>query len=250
MILFSDFDKTLYFKDDEARARANLEAARGWREAGHKFCITTGRSYRSVTTEMPELKELCDYYIVDSGSIVLSREGELLHAFYFEPEVVAGIVDVAKSWVEAPTPLFYTPDYEGVDYTAERVTKLRLWFEDLRLMSGIAEKLEKSFPVFVVFTDGKSRHRELDGKNGFVEIVPVESGKNHAIEFLQKTEGILAEDIVTVGDSANDYAMVREFGGFVIEGSELADAYPELETVPSVAALVEEMFNSTAKEIL
>ena len=50
------------------------------------------------------------------------------------------------------------------------------------------------------------------------------------------------ENIVTVGDGFNDYEMVRDFDGFAIEGSELANAYEGLKTVSSVSSLVK-LFN-------
>ena len=96
MILFSDFDKTLYFRDSDEKTMANIKAIEKWREAGNLFCITTGRSYRSVTEQMPEMKNLCDYYIVDSGSIVLSKDGEMLNAFYFKPKTIEEIVNLSK----------------------------------------------------------------------------------------------------------------------------------------------------------
>ena len=71
MIIFADFDGTLYPHDDDQTVKANLAALKNWRAVGNKFCITTGRSIRSLIRQMPELQELSDYYIVDSGSIFL-----------------------------------------------------------------------------------------------------------------------------------------------------------------------------------
>lgn len=68
MILFSDFDRTLYFRDSDDSTMRNLRAVEEWRSAGNLFCVTTGRSYKSVTTQMPQIKKLCDYFIVDGGS--------------------------------------------------------------------------------------------------------------------------------------------------------------------------------------
>ena len=78
MILFSDFDNTLFFRDDEQKTQKNIKSIKEWRSADNQFCITTGRSYRSITEHFPEIAEICDYYIVDSGSIILSKTGALI----------------------------------------------------------------------------------------------------------------------------------------------------------------------------
>ena len=240
MILFADFDRTLFFRDDEQKTRANLEAIKKWRSAGNKFCITTGRSYRSATEQMPEMKELCDYYIVDSGSILLSKTGELIKAFYFEPSIVADIVELSKNLSEVPAAYYYTPSSEDVDYKTENITKLRLWFKDTSLLDSVAEQIRKTFPVFAFKLDvGMPSHKALVGRKGFVEIIPIGLGKSNAIKFLQREENMPSEDIVVVGDSFNDYEMVRDFSGFAIEGSKLVNAYKGLKTTSSVSSLIE-----------
>lgn len=241
MILFADFDRTLFFRDDDGKTRANLEAIKKWRSAGNQFCITTGRSYRSVTEQIPEMKELCDYYIVDSGSIILSKTGELIKAFYFEPRIVADIVALSKHFSEVPAAYYYTPSSEDADYKTENITKLRLWFKETRLISLAAAEIRKKFPVyaFILELDGVPTHPALAGRTGFVEIIPIGLGKSNAIKTLLQEANIPAENVITAGDGFNDFEMVRDYKGFAIEGSELANTYGELKTTTSISSLLE-----------
>ena len=240
MILFSDFDKTLYFRDSDERTMTNLEAIEKWREAGNLFCITTGRSYKSVTEQMPQIKNICDYYIVDSGSIVLSRDGKLLNVFYFEPKIVERIAEISKTFSEIPILVYYTPNSEGLEYKVDGITKLRLWFKDVSFLHSVNEQLMNTFPVFAVFNSSvKSNIAGLEDYHGFIEVVPIESGKSNAIKFLAQKEKILPEKIVTIGDGLNDLGMVRDFDGFAIEKSELSNADINLKAASSLAKLVE-----------
>ena len=240
MILFSDFDNTLFFRNEEQKTRKNIESIKKWRSANNQFCIATGRSYKSITEQFPEIVGISDYYIVDSGSIILYKNGDLLKAFYFDPIVVAGIVDLSKKFPEVPVAYYYTPDLENADYKTENVTKLRLWFKDTNLLASVAEQIEKLFPVFAFRLDvGMPRCKVLAGRKGFVEVIPIGFGKSNAIKFLQRERRIPAEDIVAVGDGFNDYEMVRDFNGFAIENSELANAYEGLKTISSISSLVE-----------
>ncbi len=247
MILFSDFDNTLYFGDNDERTIANVEAIKKWREAGNQFCITTGRSCKSVIKQMPQMKDLCDYYIVDSGSIVLSKDSEMMNVFYFDPKIVEKIVELSKTFLEVPILVYYTPNSEDLEYEIDNVTKLRLWFKDTSLLHDVNEELTEKFPVFAVYNPDveiKSSRSELKGYPGFVEVIPIESGKSSAIKALAQKEGIVSQEIVTIGDGLNDFGMVRDFNGFAIEESELSNVGKEIKTISSLAVLIEGILNN------
>lgn len=244
MILFSDFDWTLSFVEDEAKTQANIEAVKEWRERGHQFCITTGRSYVSVTRKNPQIAGLCDYYIVDGGSILLSESGSIIEVFQFTPRIVLEITEFSKHLPEIPIPFYYTPDSEGIPLKTENITKFRLFFKNVDLLDGAAELLEKNFPVSAFTCEAASSHKELAGQNGFVEIIPRELGKSHAIDVLRRRENIPLEDIVTVGDGPNDYEMVRDYNGYAIKGSKLNSLHHQLKTTDSVKSLVEQLLDA------
>ena len=241
MILFSDFDWTLSFPEDEAKTQANFEAIKEWRERGHQFCITTGRSYVSVTRKQPQLVGLCDYYIVDGGSILLSGSGDIIEVFQFKPEIVLKITEFSKNLPEVPIPFYYTPDSEGIPLKTENVTKLRLFFKNVDLLDKVAELLEENYPVSAFTCEATSSHKELAGQNGFVEIIPREFGKSRAIDVLRRRKNIPLSDIMTVGDGPNDYEMVRDYNGYAIKGSKLNSLHRQLKTTDSVKSLVEQL---------
>lgn len=246
MILFSDFDRTFYFEDNDEKNRANFEAIQKWRAAGHQFCITTGRSFLSVTRRLPQISEISDYYIVDGGSITLSKSATVVRTYCFEPETVAGVVRFTEGLPEKPVLFYYAPDYEGVEYKDQNITKLRLWFKDLSLLDSVARRIEDTFPVFAFICNNViSRHEELEGRHGFVEVIPKGSGKSRAIRALGRDEQIPIQDIITIGDDMNDYDMVQNFDGFAIEGSNLAGFAGELKTAASVASLVDGLLGVT-----
>lgn len=238
MILFSDFDDTLYFRDEPEKTAQNLAAIKKWKATGNQFCITTGRSYKSITTNMPEIGALCDFYILDSGSIILNSKAEFMHAFCFPPKLVADIVNFSKTLPEIPIAVYYTPSSEGYQHTIENVTKLRLWFADTDLFGPVLEKLS-NLPVAAFECQTISNHKELAGYNGFIEIIPENSGKSNAISFLSQAEGFRPKNIITLGDGLNDYGMIKDFNGYMIEGSPLSKQYGgSFKSIPSLAVLV------------
>jgi len=249
MILFSDFDKTLFFRDNDEQTMANIKAIEKWRDAGNLFCITTGRSFRSVTEQMPQIKHLCDYYIVDSGSIVLSHNEEMMDAFFFDQKTVDDITNFSKYLPEIPILVYYTPDSEGLEYKTNRITKLRLWFKDVSLLHDVNSKIVDKFNVFSVYNNDlriRPSCSELDGYHGFVEIIPLNSGKSNAIKALAKKAGVSPQDIITIGDGLNDLGMVKDFGGYAINNSELSNAEAEINTISSLESLIDSKLADTA----
>ena len=244
MLLFSDFDWTLSFPEDEAKTQANFEAIKEWRERGHQFCITTGRSYASVTKKSPHLIGLCDYYIVDGGSILLSEYSNIIEVFHLKPKTVLEITEFSKNLPAVPVPFYYTPDSEGIPLKTENITKLRLFFKNVELLDGVAELLEGNYPVSAFTREAVSSHEELAGQNGFVEIIPREFGKSRAIDVLRRRKNIPLSDIMTVGDGPNDYEMVRDYNGYAIKGSKLNSLHRQLKTTNSVKSLVEQLLGA------
>lgn len=55
MILFSDFDGTLFRRGIEGDFETNLEKIKLWRKRGNKFALTTGRGLGSILNAFPEL---------------------------------------------------------------------------------------------------------------------------------------------------------------------------------------------------
>ena len=138
--------------------------------------------------------------------------------------------------------LLIFPNSEETNYKIDNVTKLRLWFKDVSLLQNVTEQIVRDYPVFAVFNSEVSAspiHRELEGCHGFVEIIPLESGKSNAIKFLAQEKEILLGNIVTVGDGSNDLDMVKDFDGYAIEGSALANVNIRPKTISSLAELVE-----------
>ncbi|MBR6961652.1 HAD family phosphatase [Candidatus Saccharibacteria bacterium] len=241
MIIFSDFDGTLFFRHDEEKTNRNVEALKRWRAAGNQFCVITGRGYASVMRQMPEIADLCDYYILNNGSVVLDGNGNLLTSFPFEPEIVSKLEQYAETLAEKPVLFYFTPNYEGFEPTRDGTTMVRFWFKDASLCAGVAKQITELFgtPAFVQ-ANAVSDRKELVGRTGFVEIISSNSDKSAAIHSLEESGHISRSDIITVGDGLNDRLMVVDYDGFAIEGSELSAMAPELRTTSSIASIVDE----------
>ena len=242
MIIFCDFDRTFYFERDTARTEANLVAVQKWKSAGNQFCIATGRSWGSFNHQYHKLAQLCDYMILDGGSLIYNSEGMIYNIFAFSSEVLDEIEETTSKVSCVFRTLYFTPDYEGFEPQAENVTKIRLWFKEFA-EAKVGLKMFERLPLFAFIcrSSGNSRHQELDGFTCFVELIPKDSGKAKAIEVLALKEGLTLKEIIVVGDSGNDYDAIKRYDGYMIAGSDLARDGSPFKVVESLAGLIDNM---------
>lgn len=243
MILFSDFDNTIYFEHDPAKTAANIAAIDKWCKSGHQFVLATGRNYASaLRTGGKELMEKCDYFILDGGSLVYDRGLNLLKAVYLEPRVISEIVEAASQMTERPVPVYYTPDGDTLERRDDGVTKLRLRFRNTEALARAYGEF-KGMPVtlFQVKDAPITNRQDLLGYDCFLEILPRESGKAQAVAYVAERLGCDLSEIITIGDDMNDTDMLEEFDGYAPSGSFLARNGIVTKTVRSVADLVRQM---------
>ncbi len=240
MILFSDFDRTLFFRDEPEKTNTNIEAIRKWKSAGHDFCIATGRSYPSVTNETPAMKELCDYYIVDCGSILLDHSANILRTTNFSSEIVSKLLAYFNSLPETPFVVYFTQNSEEYSRPNADITKLQFWFNDTRLIPIAIEALS-ALPVFAFYSITPPDRPEESGHRGFVEVSPKTAGKSDAINYLVQTRNYQPANIITVGDSENDISMINDYNGYMVKGSIIDQSGGNFKSTPSVAELVKSL---------
>ena len=75
-ILFSDFDGTLFFKEEFHQE--DIEAIQTFQEAGNKFALCTGRPLGGVLALM-EGKIKPDYYVLCTGGLVLDKDYHVVY---------------------------------------------------------------------------------------------------------------------------------------------------------------------------
>lgn len=225
MIIFSDFDRTLYSHADKAGFQRNLESIREFREKGNSFCIATGRSEGSLKRVWSDYRNYLDYMVLDNGAICLNQKGEMMFqevvALATAQEIAAKIVAEFDGEVEF---VFYHDAKEWQELDCD-VTKLRCWTRDVATATVICNKVNAEFGDRVqgfvartaVMTNVVEWVDNPDEYRSFVDVMSVKAGKYNAIQRL--CEKFPGEEIVTVGDDTNDLKMIQEFDGYAMRDS-------------------------------
>lgn len=244
MILFCDFDGTLFRRDVEGDFERNLEAVRRWREAGHKFVMTTGRSPSSLKDVVPNYMELFDYTVGDNGAVCLGKDGVEFEIVIPDNEQLE-ITEFVRSLPRGNEFDFVYdrgchghPDIEG------GATKIRVWTVDKELMeSTIAASREHFGDKYVIL--GMSRAKPSlpfvhEGHSAAINFMAKEAGKEKAI---QRIATKLNEPLFAVGDGGNDLAMLQMFDGYIMRSAreELLRNFGEDRRIDSVHELIERL---------
>lgn len=241
MILFSDFDRTIFFHDDAERMKRNLDAIKKWRAAGNLCFVVSGRSLVSLKDVFPGCIEYFDGFILDNGSSIYDKNQNLLSSFPFTDEKIAEIFStVEKNTKEFPKVVYSTIESEGFERPKDP-TKIRLWFEELeetKKLFKIVEPINSNI-YLVKQTKEPSYHKELQKFAAFLELTPEESGKNNAIKKVIEDNHFNLSEVICVGDSENDREMLEDFDGYMISESTLNDNGANFKKIDSVADLIE-----------
>lgn len=101
-ILASDFDGTFYV--DSAFDPADLEAVKAFQKAGNLFGFCTGRPLNGITPFFDQWDFRPDFYIVNTGSVVLDKEMHYLLQTESTPVLSKTLSGNTKTSISSSTP--------------------------------------------------------------------------------------------------------------------------------------------------
>lgn len=257
MIIFSDFDNTLYRHGDPATTAENFQAVKKFRQAGHKFCLATGRSLSSIenafsTDNLPNYRQCFDYLVLDNGAICMRPNGEVILEELI-PQATAQKIYASIVQKYDKNHDFQLVAYYGSSEHPEigaSLTKMRLWNRNNALAIQITDEINQRFgnevKAFAAYDVIPTRIPWLEDGDftAFIDIAPVKAGKENTIARLVQ-QSFPSEKVITVGDDTNDISMIRQFDGYAV-----ANAVPLVlentstgHIVNNVAALIEWLLN-------
>ena len=225
MILFCDFDGTLSREEIPGDFERNLEAIRRFREAGHKFVLTTGRGLASVRRGFPKYKEYTDYLILDNGAVCMGQDGVLFSYLISEDEARKIVNDIYEMSGEHHIGFtFYNSEgAENLELHGGQ-TKIRVWVDDDDFMGEMNERLSAKYREDGVrfYTGHRAALALINFQPGagftcLLDATPAGAGKEEAIERLVEMLG--EKQVVTVGDGNNDLAMIRKYDGYIMNSA-------------------------------
>lgn len=249
MILFSDFDFTLDPHTNEAAFNRNLVMVDQFRQAGHVFCLTTGRNLSSIRRVWLDYRQHLDFIVLDNGAVGINNQDQIIFERIITPDLIQKIRDFITSHCQdSEIELVYYYNNDSHRTPDGRVTKVRCYIVDKTKGIAVNNYINQTFPGLLkaffapdtqtINYPWQDQPRTFET---FIDIVSVQAGKETAIHTIKKL--LPSQRIITVGDGNNDLAMLREFDGYAMSNSEpeVLAVIPSDHIVKTVADLIKKL---------
>lgn len=232
-LFVTDIDGTLLPAGSGIVPAKNVEAVQAMTRAGVKVVIATGRMYKAA---LPIAKQLGEHVpiIAYNGAMIKSSAGEILHAQYMNEETVIKLINFFEEhdW--------HLQSYSGeVLYVPKRNECVELYEKSQKVEAvevgweGMREHVKdvpKLLGISLNPNDINERMNEVKKFFGeqleitrstpyFAEFMAVGVSKAQAIKVLADKFSIDNAEILAIGDSDNDLAMITSVGCGVAMGN-------------------------------
>ena len=249
----SDFDGTIHYH--EGIAQNVRDALTHWQSLGNKFGIVSGRGIQNLTYSVQYEKLKCDYLVANNGAVVADGDGNPLKVHMGDPECIMAVATFVLQFdtrylcvndlgdevficTKERKELRYKDDDRFViidEFTDKKpFTQLSTVCRDVQLAIELTDLLNEKFAGKVTAL-----------RNGYcIDIVPYGVTKATGVEDMLEVFGGSHDDVATVGDNSNDYAMIEAFRGYAVANA--IDSIKEIATcvVADLAELVEKELNA------
>jgi HAD superfamily hydrolase (TIGR01484 family) len=225
----SDYDGTLFRRGRVGRE--DLEAIDAWRERGHLFGLATGRDLNLTRAETEGRRIPFDFLLCNPGAALYDQDYRPLHLMSLPPDAAGRVAD-HPAVRESRYCLFSRYDRTFVDLHSSEswLTGLGLPLDlianaEARQLTGLQQiSLEFSDPE-TAFQSVQALNRDLGDsmyavQSSFcVDIVPGGTDKGAGLALLLELKNWRPDEMLVVGDSENDYSMIRRFNGYAMAHS-------------------------------
>ena len=247
-IVASDLDKTL-LGPDKTVSKENWAAIAAMHERGVHFVPASGRAYEEMPRELLD-SPLIRYYITSDGTTVYDKHTGITHELPMSRELAHHVLRKVFSYdvctmVHADT-RSYVDEKTHSEAAYASYNMSRSWVDFSLTMEVVVKDLERFayelpavqavIPFFKNMEDLKDcmayfqrdpRVLVAQSAEYNLEIFDASAGKGNALMLLARLLNIDPADTIAVGDSTNDYTMVKAAGlGLAVE-----NAVPELKAV-------------------
>lgn len=231
-----DIDGTLITSDHKV-SKATETAVFKAVEKGVHVLLCTGRP-PNMCSEFTELLQLNTYLVTASGGEVWSSNNELLERHLHDSAEIETLWKIGKNiglnmWIISTNEVFENGAYPE-DFHAHEWLKIGFFSDD-------KDKLHKMQAEL-------SQYENIEITNSHpsnIEVNPGGVSKAHALKRICKDLDITMNEVMAVGDSLNDFTMIKEAGIGVAMGNaqdlikEIADYITDTNDQDGVAKAIE-----------
>ena len=200
-IIASDFDNTLYVKD-EKNMKENIETVKKFIEKGNKFIIITGRSYTNIKKVLTEKGIPYPYLVCQDGANIFDENDKCLNRNFLNQEKCKILEKYLKN-----NNIKYSYELAYNDHDIiENAVKITITIDSGKNAKQTLQKIKEDTNVDM-YSYVSSKH---------INIIDDYVNKSNALKYLIENNYI-TNNVMVIGDDVNDYEMLSNYDGVVME---------------------------------
>ena len=222
-----DYDNTIFDHRQQKipeSAREALAAVRG----KCRVVLASGRFFRD-SWNVPLLREICPDGVIHANGALIEADGMDLEETLIDPEQQRQVIEFA-----CKNGLCLGGLYQDAWYTSNRRKQIERWGGNETLYAGAVRDTREliGVPMHSLYLDDSVEAAQLiaenfpllrapimDEERGGADVLPHFLSKAYGLKRLAEHWNIPVEETAAVGDSMNDYEMVREAGVGIAMGN-------------------------------
>lgn len=212
-VLASDFDGTLYFRDEQPSIRVrDIEAIKKFQKMGNKYGICTGRHLQGILEPTKDNIHF-DFYILNNGSTILDED---LNIVYQRDMDIKDVLAVLNKYSDIESTIITSRFLYAYHFS-------RNWSSDkIKIINDFKEIEEKNIMSFSFHVDTEEEAKKITHDINLMELPIIafqnrndvdcvyrECSKGNALILVQKYFLIDGQDVACIGDSYNDEPMLK-----------------------------------------
>ena len=201
-ILVSDFDGTIFNENFEK----NIEMINNFISQGNTFIIATGRTIEGLKKIIDYTNLQCQYYICSDGAVIYDSFLNIIYRKDINPASVEDIIKILDSYPEID---YYIDTTHGLSKdTSHSANRILIKYQDKLLAQQILDKICNSTHDIYGYIS-----------QNWINIGNSSCSKGNAINYLIDNYHLNRNDIITIGNGANDKSMAG-FQSYIIKNDE------------------------------
>lgn len=197
-IIASDFDDTLYLKDDISKTKENIESINEFISKGNIFIIITGRSYSNIKVLLKELNIPYSYLICEDGAKIFNNMDYCIDTTYMKE------IDINKI-----IPLIEEEDY----YLDDGYNETNNLNDTVKVVVRCKDKVKANNLINLI---NKEVDTYIYASNEHINIIDKSINKQKGLEKLFYIENFDFNNLYVIGDNDNDLEMIEKYNGGII----------------------------------
>jgi len=213
-LFITDYDGTLYNNDTELKE--NIIMIKKLQKMDFKIVISTGRSYPSIKNQVDIHNIPYDYLSCADGSVIYDNKGDMLAMFPMDNKIIKPFQEFYKDLNYEEIQHVYPEGYSNIlkDDNSE-LLGINICMSTINYTEELVNKfikMSKNYPEYNFLN-------YMHPNYSYLCIKPKGITKSSAINYLINKDNVLIKNTYVIGDSYNDYEMIRDYDGVCMKTS-------------------------------